>query len=167
MGCDLPVAVGSNLRHEFDLCNLPFPRWDLPSYSCGTRNRDPSEVAGHHFLVHSIDMFLLLFLRKTFQWMLLHDEPFFNFLRVFLFSFFFCFQWELKSECFFSFFICRGNSILRVFNKEEKGVNIYIINAFVMRNLHVHSRKILCTVVPLCGASGLPPLLMGKCRCVR
>lgn len=46
-------------------------------------------------------------------------------------------------------------------------MNIYIINAFVMRNLHVHSRKIVCTVVPLGGASGLPPLLMGKCRCVR
>lgn len=60
MGCDLPVAVGSNPRHEFDLCNLPFPRWDLPSYSYGTRNRDPSEVAGHHFLVHSIDVFIVI-----------------------------------------------------------------------------------------------------------
>lgn len=101
MGCDLPVAVGSNLRHEFDLCNLPFPRWDLPSYSCGTRNRDPSEVAGHHFLVHSIDMFLLLFLRKTFQWMLLYDKPFFNFLTCFLFSFFFLFSMGIEIWVFF------------------------------------------------------------------
>lgn len=102
MGCDLPVAVGSNPRHEFDLCNLPFPRWDLPSYSYGTRNRDPSEVAGHHFLVHSIDVFLLLFLRGSFQWMILHDGPFSIFVNEML------------------FFLKGRNSILRVFNNRRR-----------------------------------------------